>query len=389
MGSLILFVLGVAAPLAAALAVLWIDERRRANTKIRFDRLAQDNRGLRLALGSRSGSSEPMPASSEAERREVNNLAAQLAQRGILLEWLRLGVKPPAEAGAQLLGVSPQEAPHLQQALAEWGGRGAAAALGQLKERLAAIAEMEMVWSDPHANTERDAPQMLERAMWVFEPEFVVGEVAIDPRFGAMAKPTTAAALFPGQQAREGEQTLVVELKSARVTVGADQQLQAWSNVRELMRGGAIRERDPVDVYIVGGAVDELDGNPRIEGRYRNVRITSFDYPHLIARAKRLTFGLYDNLKDSAPFLRRHRDEIAAAQRNAEEQAATEASAPRPPEPEPLPQPHAQPQPQRQAQTQPEPEPDLIRREEYADGPRRGEYEGDHIVIGTRRRSSR
>ncbi len=367
MGSLILFVLGVAAPLAAALAVLWIDERRRSYIKMRFDRLAQDNRGLNLALGSRTGSTGPLPATTDAERREVSALAAQLAQNGILLEWLRLGTKSPAEAAAQLLGARAQEAVHLQQALTDWGAHGVVAALGQLRERLASVAEMEMVWADPHAHVERDASMMLERSMWVFEPEFVVGEgrFAVDPRFGAVAKPTTATGLYQAQQSKEGEQTLVVELKSARVTVGADQQLQAWNNVRELIRGGAIRERDPVDVYVVGGAVDELDGNPRVEGRYRNVRITSFDYPHLIARAKRLTFGLYDDLKDNAPFLRQHREEIATAQRTAEDQAANEASAPAPAD-----------------------EPGLIRREEFADSPRRGEYEGDHIVIGKRRQAA-
>ena len=357
MGSLILFVLGVAAPLAAALAVLWIDERRRSYTKMRFDRLTQDNRGLKLALGSRP-SVEPMPAITDADRREVNTLVTQLAQNGVLLEWLRLGIKPPAEAGAHLLGVTPQNAALLQQTIADWGAPGVVAALDRLKERLASIAEMEMIWADPHANVERDPSVMLGRAMWTFEPEFVVdeGRFAVDPRFGAVAKSLTGAGLFQSQQGKEGEPTLVVELKSARVTVGADQQLQAWNNVRELIRGGTIRERDPVDVYVVGGAVDELDGNPRVEGRYRNVRITSYDYGHLITRAKRLTFGLYDDLKDGAPFLRQHREDIAAAQRAAEEQAAADASVP-------------------DQNTRPAEDADLIRHEEFADGPRRGEYE--------------
>ena len=121
--------------------------------------------------------------------------------------------------------------------------------------------------------------------------------------------------------------------------------------MRELIRGGTVHERDPVDVYIVGGAVDELDGNPRVEGRHRNVRITSYDYGHLIKRAKRLTFGLYDDLKDGAPFLLQHREDIASAQRAGETHAAAAASAPA------------------------GDEPDLIRHEEAADGPRRGEYE--------------
>jgi hypothetical protein len=90
---------------------------------------------------------------------------------------------------------------------------------------------------------------------------------------------------------------------------------------------GSIRERDPVDVFVIGGSVDEYEGNPRVEGRHRNVRITSYDYGQLITRAKRLTFGLYDELKDSTPFLRQHRDEIVEAQQAAANAAAAEASA--------------------------------------------------------------
>lgn len=312
MGSLILFALGVAAPLVAAFVVLWIDENRRAYFKTRLERLSQDNRGLKLALDVRAPANE-FPVTTDADRREINALAEQLSREGILLHWLRLGAKPPGEAAAQLLGVDENDATHLQQTIGDWGAHGVVAALGQLKERLASIAEMEMIWADPHATVERDPSLMLGRALWTFEPEFAVGEgsYAVDPRIGAIARPAAGAGLSP--QGKDGDPTLVVELKSARLTIGADQQLQAWNNIRKLIRGGDIRERDPVDVYVVGGAVDELDANPRIEGRYRNVRITSFDYGQLIARAKRLTFGLYDTLKDDAPFLRQHREDIAAA----------------------------------------------------------------------------
>jgi hypothetical protein len=63
-----------------------------------------------------------------------------------------------------------------------------------------------------------------------------------------------------------------------------------------------------------------------MEGRYRNVRITSYDYGQLVARAKRLTFGLYDDLKDVAPFLREQREGIEHEQQAAANAAATEAT---------------------------------------------------------------
>ena len=174
---------------------------------------------------------------------------------------------------------------------------------------------------------ERDTAAMAERALWVFEPEYVInqGDFEVDGKLGCVAKPSVSEGLHNGSH-KEGDPTLVVELKGARVTVGGEQQMQAWNNVRDLMRSGAIRERDPVDVFVIGGAVDEYEGNPRIEGRHRNVRITSYDYGQLIARAKRLTFGLYDDLKDTTPFIRQHRDEILSAQQEAANLAASEAS---------------------------------------------------------------
>lgn len=326
MGSFILFILGVAAPLAVAVIVMWNEERRRSYVKMRFERLTQDNRGLKLAIGSAKGAE--LPAQTDAERKEVQELASKLAQNGILLEWLRLGTRAPEEAAARLLGVNAQEASALQSAVAEWGTTGIIAVLDRMKERLASITEMEMVWADPHNQLDRDAGAMAERALWVFEPEYVVnsGDIDVDAKLGAVARPSTGASLH-NASSREADPTLVLELKGARVTVGGEQQMHAWNNVRDLMRAGSIRERDPVDVFVIGGSVDEYEGNPRVEGRHRNVRITSYDYNQLIARAKRLTFGLHDDLKDSAPFLRQHREEILEAQQAAANAAAQEASA--------------------------------------------------------------
>lgn len=326
MGSFLLFLLGVAAPLAVAVVVMWSEERRRSFLQMRFDRLTQDNRGLKMAMGTKAPQAE-IPVQSEAERKEILELSTKLANGGILLEWLRLGTKAPEEAAARLLGVNAQEAAQMQSIVAEWSPAGVVAVLDRLKDRLTSISEMEMVWSDPHAAGERNASAMAERALWVFEPEYVVnqGDYEVDGRVGAVARPSTSASLQNGSH-KEGDPTLVIELKGARVTVGGEHQMQAWNNVRDLMRSGTIRERDPVDVFVIGGQVDEYEGNPRLEGRYRNVRITSYDYGQLVARAKRLTFGLYDDLKDVAPFLREQREGIEHEQQAAANAAATEAS---------------------------------------------------------------
>lgn len=342
MGSLLLFVVGVAAPLAVALTMIWAEQSRK-------------ERRLKGAHRAEARRMQPSMRSS------VLTGAAASAAIG--------GSTEPAAASPQrgpaLPGLSERDAAVLKQAFDEWGAEGLISALDQLKGRLEAVAEMEMIWADPHSHLAQDQNDMLHRALWVFEPEYVVseGRFDVDARYGAVAKPMVGASLVPGHHIKEGEPVLVVELKNARATVGADQQQKAWANVRDLIRGGVLKERDQVDVFVVGGTVDELDGNPRLEGRYRNVRITSYDYDQFITRAKRLTFGLYDALKDQAPFLRHHREQIAAAQNAAAEQAAAEASAPAAPE-------SAAP-----AEAEPAQEPEFVRHEEFDDTPRRGEYE--------------
>lgn len=333
MGSFLLFLLGVAAPLAVAVTLMWQEERRRTYLKMRFERLDHDNRGLKLAISEKvkqAPSAPPppaFPASSDAERKEILELATKLSNGGMLLDWLRLGTRAPEDAVGRLLGLNAEEAHQMQVLIAEWSVPGIAAALDRLRDRLASISEMEMVWADAHEMGERDAGAMAERALWVFEPEYVVGhgDYELDGRLGAVARPSVSAAL-QNASPREADPTLVLALKGPRVTVGGEQQMQAWNTVRDLMRSGSIRERDPVDVYVIGGSVDEYEGNPRIEGRHRNVRITSYDYGQLVARAKRLTFGLHDDLKDVAPFLKHQREHIAVAQAEAANEAALEAS---------------------------------------------------------------
>jgi hypothetical protein len=336
MGSLLLFVLGVAAPFAVALVMMWAEQSRR--TRLQERRRGQGGR---------------VPAT-------VRSSIAPIASGAAASAATTTSSDPTRAARAAIPGLSERDAAIVKEVVEEWGAEGLVAALDRLKGRLAAVAEMEMIWADPHSQLAQDQNDMLHRALWVFEPEYVVseGRYEVDARYGAVAKPTVAGSLVPGHHIKEGEPVLLVELKNARVTIGADQQHKAWSNVRDLIRAGALKERDQVDVFVVGGNVDELDGNPRLEGRYRNVRITSYDYDQFVTRAKRLTFGLYDELKDSAPFLRRHREEIAAAQQVAAEQAAAEASAPVAAAPAEQPVEH-----------------DLMRREDFSDAPRRGEYE--------------
>ena len=332
MGStagMILTVLGLAAPALVALAIIWDQERRRSYARLKVGRLAQDNRGLKLALNKTPAGSLPLAFSSEAEREEFLELAGTLAANGTLLDWLRLGTKPPLDAGARLLGVNEHDAVALRQAVADWTAQGILEVLDRVKVRFTNIADMERVWTASVGDV--NLRPVLDQSMWIFEPDVVVTESSQAVSSTAtLARAVTDLSLDPTRATQDSGGKLLVELRDVRATVGSEDQLQAWSDVRELMKAGAIRERDSVDVYVIGGSVDDLDGNPRIEGRNRNVRITSVDYNQMIGRAKRLTLGLYDDLVD-APFLRQYRadaEEAAAAEieRQRQEQASQRMS---------------------------------------------------------------
>jgi hypothetical protein len=307
----ILIVLGLAVPTMLVLALVWDQERRRSFARLKFGRLAQDNRGLKLALNKTPAGSLPLAFANEHERQEFLELAGALAANGTLLDWLRLGSKPPLDAGARLLGVNERDAIALRQAVADWTAQGILAVLERVKVRFTHIADMERVWSASAG--EVNLRPVIDQAMWVFEPEILVTESGQAVSSTAtLARATTDLSFDPSRSGQDTGGKILVEMRDVRATVGSEDQLQAWNDVRELMKAGAIRERDAVDVYVIGGSVDDLDGNPRIEGRNRNVRITSCDYGQVIGRAKRLTLGLYDDLVE-APFLRQYRADAEAA----------------------------------------------------------------------------
>lgn len=332
MGStagMILTVFGLAAPALVALALVWNQQRRSDVLRSKFGRMAQDNRGLKLAMNKSPAGALPLTFSNDAEREEFLELAGTLAANGTLLDWLRLGTKPPLDAGARLLGVNERDAIALRQAVADWTAQGILAVLDRVKVRFTNIADMERVWTASVGDV--NLRPVLDQSMWIFEPDIVVTDAGQAVSSTALlARAVTDLSLDPSRSAQDAGGKLLVDLRDVRATVGSEDQLQAWSDVRELMKAGAIRERDSVDVYVIGGSVDDLDGNPRVEGRNRNVRITSVDYNQMIGRAKRLTLGLYDDLQD-APFLRQYRadaEEAAAAEleRHRQTQMAHRAS---------------------------------------------------------------
>jgi hypothetical protein len=156
--------------------------------------------------------------------------------------------------------------------------------------------------------------------MWVFEPDFVsnpeniienqtinsiTSKLASTPeqsdvrlRPDIFAQPLIDLSLQPAHQALDmgRRSTMLIELKRPGEMIGSAHQTQVWDYVRELIRTGAIKPHEPVDCYVIGGKIDDDDGGPRTEGWHQNVRIISCTYEQLIARAKRLTLNLYNDL---------------------------------------------------------------------------------------------
>ena len=125
---------------------------------------AEQSRRIRLQ-GRRSGQGS----------REAGPIRSSIAATGAATANAAQGeaVRAPQRA---VPGLSERDTAILKQALDEWGADGLAAALDSLKGRLAAVAEMEMIWADPHSQLAQEQSEMLERALWVFEPEYVVSD---------------------------------------------------------------------------------------------------------------------------------------------------------------------------------------------------------------------
>lgn len=252
--------------------------------------------------------------------------------------WLDYVRALPPEAASHLMqNVTPQDLVRLLELQHQWSTAGMESVLQKLAGRLADIADMERVWRDKKALEVRDVTPVVARNLWVFEPDFVIREdrhrvnasvrtvanelysleVAdtISQRPDIVARSRSQFSLQPNHQWQDGEEgTLLLELKNAGTEIGAAEQTQASSYIRQLVRAGALPDREPVDCYVIGGGVHDHEGGPRIEGWYHNVRITSLSYENLIERAKCLTLGIYDQVKDQAPFLAAARTAAPEAQ---------------------------------------------------------------------------
>lgn len=242
--------------------------------------------------------------------------------------WLDYVRSLPPEAASHLMqNVTPQDLVRLLALEAEWSTDAMEAALQTLHARLTNVAHMDVILRDERAQELQHITPIVERSLWMFEPDFVVGadrrrtnnsvrtvarelyqleasDGLNDTRPDLVARSRSHLSLQPGHQWQdEDEGTLLLELKNAKSKIGTADQTQASGYIRQLVRAGALPEREPVDCYVIGGDVHDHDGGPRIEGWYHNIRITSLSYDQLIERAKCLTLGVYDRVKDVAPFV--------------------------------------------------------------------------------------
>jgi hypothetical protein len=294
----------------------------------RFAALATEHNTLLTALDFHGISPDERARRIAATREIVNDAQT----------WLDYVRALPAPVAAHLMqNVAPHDLVRLLEIQHQWSTDGLQAVLQRLATRLTDIADMERVWRDKKALEVRDVTPVVARNLWIFEPDFVIDEnrhrvnasvrtvanelyaldVAdtISQRPDIVARTRSQYSLQPNHQWQDGEEgTLLLELKNAGKEIGTAEQTQASSYIRQLVRAGALPDREPVDCYVIGGGVHDHEGGPRIEGWYHNVRITSLSYENLIARAKCLTLGIYDDVKNVAPFLTEARAAAPATQ---------------------------------------------------------------------------
>jgi hypothetical protein len=316
-----LFFLTFGAPAIAFAVMLYLSDRDRDRAQQSFEErhaaLGLEHSGLLRAL-------EFEGVSGDERNRRIAAMKELVNDAQTWLDYVR--ALPPAAASHLMQNVTPQDLVRMLELQHQWSTDGMEATLSTLRSRLADVAHMDVVLRDQRAQELGHITPAIERGLWTFEPDFVVDpkrhrtnvsvrtianelygrDVAdtISQRPDIVARTRSQLSLQPNHQWQDGEEgTLLLELKNTRTSVGTAEQTQASGYIRQLVRTGALPEREPVDCYVIGGGIHDHEGGPRIEGWYHNVRITSVSYDQMIERAKRLTLGIYDQIKDVAPFV--------------------------------------------------------------------------------------
>lgn len=324
-----LFAVSFGLPAIAFALLLYLTDRDRDTAaevgENRFAALATEYNALLTALDLHGISNEERLRRIAASKNEINDAHT----------WVDYARSLPTETAQRLARTQPQELARLMDLQKYWTTESMEAALSALGSRLADVAHMDVILHDDRARELEHITPAVQRGLWTFEPDFLVGadrlrmnvsvrtvakelydtEVAdtIKERPDIVARSRSALSLQPNHQWQEGEEgTLLLELKNTRKNIGSDDQTQASGYIRQLVRAGVLSEREPVDCYVVGGGVHDPEGGPRIEGWYHNIRITSLSYDHLIERAKRLTLDVYDQIRDTTPFITAARADATA-----------------------------------------------------------------------------
>lgn len=226
----------------------------------------------------------------------------------------------------KLHNCSPDDFDKLNEILESWTVETAKLVLDELEDRLSLIAELESKMLDDTADELHDLQPIFDRGLWIFGPEFesihftsnktmasVISKLMkLSNAKGSKRRPDYVVLpdgsvsfhslpTYDGNHEEDGVASLViVELKKPSVALGTKEQNQCWDYVKELMEKGAIKDRTPVNCFLLGKTIQPREEKETTKGA---CVIRPMTFQTVIGRAKSRTLLLYNKVKN-APFLK-------------------------------------------------------------------------------------
>lgn len=230
---------------------------------------------------------------------------------------------------AKLHDLKPHELDQLHQLLEDWTLDMAKVVLDELRSRLRLVDELRKRAFDENAYEVQELQPIFARGLWIFGPEYetieftsnermttVIQRIFGQQRSGSRLRPdfvvlpdgSVGLYSYPlfddGDQGEIGVAKLViVELKRAGVTVGAEEKDQCWKYVKELDREGLLLGRTRVTCFLLGSKIDPQEVE-KTTHKANAVEIVPMPYNVVLDRAKSRLLKLYDRVRE-APFLQR------------------------------------------------------------------------------------
>lgn len=280
-------------------------------------------------------------------RRELVNFVDQIlaGSPDIRIELLELAFKAAlnlekSRSGISLLykltNISPNDSESLNSFLEEWSVTDAMSILAEIDSRIKVIEAIDRLSGDHSVDELHTLHPLIEKARWVFGPEFDTPEYAsnkgliktMSSVFGRRYKKEdfTNSAKRPdivvgenssisslgleefSGEIRKTKRVLLIELKKGGFEIGRGEMDQAKYYVEDIWHAGVGSSQPYIKAFVVGDSIDHLTGKYQSVGKSKDEQfgeVHAITYSELVRSAEARLFSLkekiegrYDALED-------------------------------------------------------------------------------------------